>query len=381
MKRILLLLLILVVASLTARAQYNSVRPGQVWLDTAGEPISCHGHAVVYNPDTQTYYWYGENKARTVKGSNVWSYGFSCYSSKDFYNWKNEGLFIFPETTDTRHPLHYSQWLDRPHIMYNASTKRCVCWIKNMGENDGNFVILQSRNFMGPYEIVNPGYRPLGFTVGDFETWVDEDTGKAYIWFEYGHWEMICAELSDDYLSVTEKYSEHFVGLKPPYTRESPAHFIRDGKHYMLTSGTTHYYPNESNAVRFSDPHGEYEDLGNPHPSDTSFTSFHSQICDVIKIPGKKDLYVAVADRWVPQAVGNDSAQRFQQTLKKAFSSQEGPWPRNFGPVEIVDRSKTRRTSFENTKTSTYVWLPIVWEKGDIPRIYWTDEWRLEDYE
>ena len=90
---------------------------------------------------------------------------------------------------------------------------------------------------------------------------------------------------------------------------------------------------------------------------------------------------MAVADRWVPQAVGTDAAQKFRGTLEKAFANHKSPWPRNYEPVEIVDRSKARRTSFENTATSTYVWLPIVWEEGDVPRIYWLDEWRLEDYD
>jgi len=34
----------------------------------------------------------------------------------------------------------------------------------------------------------------------------------------------------------------------------------------------------------------------------------------------------------------------------------------------------------ENTRKSTYVWLPIEWE-GEKPVIRWKDEWRLEDYE
>lgn len=380
MKKYLLTLILLGSGALCLPAQNTSVKPGQVWLDTAGDPISCHGFQVIYNPDDSTYYWYGENKARTVRNSNVWTYGFSCYSSKDLYNWKNEGLIIFPETTDKMHPLHYSQFLDRPHILYNSSTKCYVCWIKNMGENDGNFVILQSKNFKGPYEIVNPGYRPLGFTVGDFDLWADE-SGKACVWFEYGHWEMICAELSDDYLSVTGTYSEHFTGLKPPATRESPTHFMKDGMHYMFTSGTTHYYPNESNVVRFKDIHDEYEDLGNPHPSDTSMTSFHTQICDVIRIPGKKDLYIAVGDRWVPKAVGTDAAQKFYRTISNAFADHNAPWPRREESAPVIDRSRARRNSFENTSASTYVWLPIIWEAGDIPRIYWLDEWRLEDFE
>lgn len=372
--------IILILLYFPVLAQQKAVFPGQTWLDTAEDPISCHGHSVLYNPTDSTYYWYGENKERTVKGSNIWTYGIRCYSSQDFYNWKDEGLIIFPETTDTRHPLHYSQWLDRPHILYNEKTNKYVCWIKCMGENDGCFVILQAKHLLGPYELINPGYRPLGFPVGDFEMWADE-VGKGYVWFESGHWEMICADLSDDYLSVTDHYSEHFVGIKPPYTRESPAHFVRDGMHYLITSGTTHYYPNPSNVVKFSDPHGEYEDLGNPHPADTSLTSFHSQISDVIRIPGKKNLYVALADRWVPQAVGKNTAQRFQASLEKAFASQTGPWPRNDEPVIVIDRSRSRRTSVESTATSTYVWLPISWEPGNIPRIDWLDEWRLDDFE
>lgn len=374
-------LLILTLLCVPAFAQQNAIYPGRPWPDTAGDPISCHGHSVLYNPADSTYYWYGENKEKTVKGSNVWTYGIRCYSSKDFYNWKDEGLIIFPETTDTTHPLHYSQWLDRPHILYNEKTKKYVCWIKCMGENDGCFVILQAKRLLGPYELVNPGYRPLGFPVGDFEMWADERTGQGYIWFETGHWEMLCADLSEDYLAVTEHYSEHFVGIKPPETRESPAHFVKDGIHYLITSGTTHYHPNPSHVVRFTDPHGPYEDLGNPHPSDTSMTSFHSQISDVIQIQGKKNLYIAVADRWVPQGVGKDTARKFRASLEKAFASQTGPWPRREEHADVVDRSRTRRTSLESTAASTYVWLPIVWEEGDIPRIYWLDEWRLEDYE
>ena len=29
--------------------------------------------------------------------------------------------------------------------------------------------------------------------------------------------------------------------------------------------------------------------------------SFHSQISSVFKVPGKKDLYIACADRWLPK--------------------------------------------------------------------------------
>ena len=39
---------------------YTSIRPGQVWLDTAGKRIQAHGGSILY--ENGVYYWYGENK-------------------------------------------------------------------------------------------------------------------------------------------------------------------------------------------------------------------------------------------------------------------------------------------------------------------------------
>ena len=53
-------------------------------------------------------------------------------------------------------------------------------------------------------------------------------------------------------------FSVHHSGLIPPDTREAPTHFIARGKHYMYTSGTTGYSPNQSLISTFDDYHGEY---------------------------------------------------------------------------------------------------------------------------
>ena len=95
--------------------------------------------------------------------------------------------------------------------------------------------VLQADNFTGPYTIVQTGFRPNGFESGDFDLYVDEKTGKGYIWFERPHWEMICAELTDDCTSVTEKFSVHFSGKIPPDTRESPTHFIGPNLYWGCT--------------------------------------------------------------------------------------------------------------------------------------------------
>jgi hypothetical protein len=46
--------------------------------------------------------------------------------------------------------------------------------------------------------------------------------------------------------------------------------------------------------------HGPWTVLGNPHPHDASGTSYRSQISSVFRHPHKKDLCIALADRWLP---------------------------------------------------------------------------------
>ena len=352
------------------RQPYHSIYPGQIWLDTEGKPIQAHGFQVMEQDGV--YYWYGENKELTTRGSHVWTWGIRCYRSHDFYNWEDCGLIIPPDTTDYLSPLHYTQSLDRPHIILCQKTGKYVCWIKSMDE-DGYFVILQADDILGPYQYVR-SLKPEGFGVGDFDLYADPETGKGYVWFERPHWELICAELSDDYTNVMPVYSSHFVGKRPPYTREAPTHFVYQGKHYLFTSGTTGYYPNVSMIASFTDYHGEYQDLGNPHPSDPYNHSFGSQITDVVKIPGK-DLYVAVADRWMPQITNTtEPAEEVKRSIPKYKNHQ--PFPQDFSDPKPKDKREKVRTTWDVTYNSTYVFLPIVFKDGK-PQIEWKDEWTL----
>jgi hypothetical protein len=358
------------------KPKYNSIIPGETWLDTNGKPIQAHGFSVFYKDGI--YYWYGENKEFTLKGSNIWTFGIRCYTSKDFYNWEDRGLIIPPDTIDHFSPLNPSQSLDRPHIVYCQKTKKYVAWIKILGDDIQLMTVLQADSFLGPYKIVQKAFRPNGFETGDFDLYVDDKTGKGYIWFERPHWEMICTELSPDFTSVTEKYSVHFSGIIPPYTREAPTHFVRKGKHYLFTSGTSGYSPNQSLVSTFNDYHGKYINLGNPHPADSTNTSYCSQITEVIKIPGKKDLYIALADRWMPQSCGTDNPKKELEKIRERFKSHK-PHERNFEKVQLNDMTNVKRTDWDVTNKATYVWLPITWENG-IPKIYWRNEWKLEDF-
>ena len=353
---------------------YNSIKPGQVWLDTNGKPVQAHGFSVFYNQSDRLYCWYGENKEFSKPFGTVWHWGVRCYTSKDLYNWEDRGLIIPPEPDDLQSPLHPTYNMDRPHILYAEKTGKYVAWLKIMAGLTSQFMcIMQADNFLGPYQYVHKMYQPLDMDAGDFSFHTDEAAGKTYMFFERPHFEMITAALASDYTGLTGEYSAHFKNLLPPRTREAPVCFERNGKKYLFTSGTSGYFPNPSRTAVFDDYHGEYRDLGSPHIDDTASTSFNSQISCVLKIPGK-DLYIACADRWQP---GKKSA----SLTAKVLSAVEKRFKNNVydtSPRTIAKLAGKKTIKFENTRKSAYVWLPIEWQ-DDKPVIRWRDEWRVED--
>ena len=270
---------------------YATFHPGRVWNDAAGKRIQAHGGSIHY--EDRTFFWYGENKERTLPGSGIWHWGVRCYSSTDLYNWTDLGLIIPPVVDDPESPFHPAQKLDRLHIIFNPTTNKYVCWVKIMGDDDlQTSTILTSDSLLGPYEIVRSWLTPLGMSAGDFDLTVDPITGRAYYCFEKVHTELICADLTDDFTDVNGNYSSHFPHPHPPLVREAPAYFHRCEKRYLITSGTTWYFPNPSEAAMAESYHGPWTVLGNPHPTDASHTSFRSQISSVFKHPVKDDLYM-----------------------------------------------------------------------------------------
>lgn len=349
----------------------RAIYPGKVWLDTEGKRIQAHGGSMFI--ENGTFYWYGENKEKTIPGSGIWHWGVRCYSSRDLYNWKDEGLIILPQPEDSESPLHPSRYVDRPHIVYNAKTKKYVCWIKFAGSDPGlhYFTILTADRFLGPYEIAVPSYFPCGAAVGDFDLKKDEETGKAYLFAETDVYRMTSYTLTEDYLGVEPECSHHFERLY----REGPAHFIRNGKHYLITSGRTGYIPNPSLWAVGDDWNGPYTVMGDPHIADESESSFNSQISCIFKHPCKKDLYIAMADRWVPHfPVTKGVSAKIWNIIVSIYKQQPVPaedmaWFRDLPMMDGV-----------NTSVADYVWLPIRFE-GDRPCIEWRDQWSVEDYE
>jgi hypothetical protein len=92
-------------------------RPGQLWPDNNGVHINAHGGGVLYHEGV--YYWFGESRDRGTRGV-------SCYSSKDLYNWKDEGLALDVAQADPASVAARGNAIERPKAIYNAKTRKFV---------------------------------------------------------------------------------------------------------------------------------------------------------------------------------------------------------------------------------------------------------------
>jgi hypothetical protein len=345
--------------------------------DTNGHRIQAHGGGILRVDGL--FYLYGENKEHSTEGSGFWHWGVRAYSSADLVSWEDRGLIIPPVPDDADSPLHPAAGMDRPHVLFNAQTQKYVCWLKIMGRNNIQaFTILTADAFLGPYEIVRTGYRPFGFSAGDFDLDIDAETGRAWLFFQKLHTDIVVCPLADDFLSAAEPYRLELHRDLPPAAREAPVHFTRDGRHYLITSGTTHYKPNPSEVAVADQIGGPYRSLGNLHPADGSLTSYGTQISDVIRVPGT-DRFVAIGDRWLPSITDARPYLR-QYTRGLRLISKIVGLERTQEWLRAEKKPPRRRKKVENYNTafSDYVWLPIRFD-GAQPVIDWHDEWTIPD--
>ena len=277
-----LLALSLVLGTLSVFAQnpspYTSFKPGGEWLDTDGQHIDCHGGNIIYVDSLKTYYWYGEHRGQPR--------GASCYSSKDLYNWKKEGVVLEKGTIET---------FERPKVVYDAAKRQYVMWF----HFDGNRYTLAelgvavSASPTGPF-VVQHHERPNGHESRDIGMYLDPETQKAYIGYAADHVNRTIrmVELSGDYLSTTT----NDVDIEAHC--EGPGILKKKGTYYLLTSGCSGWTPNPATYYTATNILGPYTKQGNPFVGDAGNNSFNSQPCYIFKIPGYKDAYLYMGDRW-----------------------------------------------------------------------------------
>lgn len=153
----------------------------------------------------------------------------------------------------------------------------------------------------------------------------------------------------------------------------------------MFTSGTTGYHPNPSMVHVADTYHGPWTTIGDPSPTDATRTSFNSQISSVFKHPAKKDLYIALADRWIynlPELEGPSFATgEASKTFESYYERQFYPGGQ-FRPGGLAAKDERRRAEIESaieTSKARYVWLPIRFD-GERPFVDWREEWKLDEF-
>ena len=338
---LLLIALTLFVLSITAqKAKQAAFHPGQLWKDNKGVHINAHGGGILYHKGK--YHWFGEHKIEGDAG-NYAQVGVHCYSSKNLYNWADNGIAL-KVSTDTLSPIAKGCIIERPKIIYNRKSKQFVMWfhheLRNQGYNAALTGVAVSDKIAGPYKYIHsirpnkeqwpinvlpvhekpvstttaaaycggPGCLPnhpdsvniLGrdFPKGqmsrDMTLFVDDDGSAYHIHSSEENSTIHISKLSNDYLSFSGEYARVFINRY----MEGATLFKYKGKYYFIASGCTGWAPNTARMAVANNIYGPYTELGNPCIGKRAETTFDSQSTFILPV---KNGFIFMGDRWNPK--------------------------------------------------------------------------------
>ena len=273
------------------------------WNDTTGKHIQAHGGGFIKVCDT--WYWFGEDKTLNTNGTGNF-HAISCYASKDLVTWEHRNSVV---TTSTNPVLNNANLIiERPKVIYNASTKLYVMWAHwdmescsgaSGGYCDSEAVVFTSPTVDGNYTYVNH-FQPGSNGSRDCALWQEPD-GSAYFISTGGPGGNAAGDfrdtevyqLSADYLKV-----QNTTKIWPSDTREAYAFWKVDGKYYGVSSGQTGWAPNEAAYLTSTGSiDGPWNNTFSPLGSNNS--TWSSQPTYVIPIVGSQTTtYIYAADIW-----------------------------------------------------------------------------------
>jgi len=275
------------------------------WNDTTGKHIQAHGGGFIKVCDT--WYWFGEDKTLNTNGTGNF-HAISCYASKDLVNWEHRNSVV---TTSTASVLNNSSLIiERPKVVYNASTKLYVMWAHWDMEScsgasgsycDSEAVVFTSPTVDGNYTYVKH-FQPNGDGSRDCALYQDPD-GTAYFVSTGGpggnaagdFHDTEVYQLTSDYLSV-----QSTTKIWASDTREAYAFWQVGGKYYGVSSGQTGWAPNQAAYLTSTGTidgpwNNSFVGLG------TNGSTWSSQPTYVIPIVGSQTTtYIYAGDIWNP---------------------------------------------------------------------------------
>ncbi|WP_236642189.1 MULTISPECIES: AbfB domain-containing protein [unclassified Paenibacillus] len=290
-----------------------TITNGSDWLDTAGNPIQANSGNIL--KVGSMYYWYGEH-AVSGKFDSV-----NVYTSTDLKNWTFSNAIL---TKDSATELASSK-IERPKVIYNASTKQYVLWAHYENGTDynlGRVAVATSSTPNGKFTYEG-SFRPLDYESRDMTVFVDTD-GTGYLITASrknggANDTMAIFKMNASYTGV-----ESFVGwqFENAY-REAPAVVKKGNRYYLFTSQAAGWYPNQGAYATASSMTGTWSALtpyGNP-------SAFGSQIHDIATITGSNTTsYIYTGDRWNPLNLGEHKHIWLPLTLNDSNGSASLEW-------------------------------------------------------
>ncbi|MEV6402159.1 RICIN domain-containing protein [Streptomyces bobili] len=266
-----------------AQAAPQTVANGTQFTDTSGNPVHAHGGGVL--KVGTYYYWFGENR----NADNTFRY-VDAYRSTDLKNWEFRN-HVLAEASD---PELATANIERPKVMYNASTGKFVMWMHKENGTDYS----EARAAVAVSDTVDGNYawqgsfRPLGQHMSrDITVYVDTDGAGYMVSAARENYDLQIYRLTADYTGIASLVADPWHGGH----REAPALFKRGNVYFMLTSGATGWNPNQQQYATATSLAGPWSAMTNVGDS----TTFNSQTAYVLPVQGSSGTsYLYLGDRW-----------------------------------------------------------------------------------
>ncbi|GGV74138.1 RICIN domain-containing protein [Streptomyces massasporeus] len=266
-----------------AQAAPQKITNGTQFTDTSGNPVHAHGGGVL--KVGSYYYWFGEHR----NADNTFRY-VDAYRSSDLKNWEFRNHVL----TEASDPELATANIERPKVMYNASTGKFVMWMHKENGTDyseARAAVAVSDTVDGDYTWKG-SFRPLGQHMSrDITVFVDTDGAGYMISAARENYDLQIYRLTADYTGIASLVANPWPGGH----REAPALFKRGGVYFMLTSGATGWNPNQQQYATATSIAGPWSAMKNVGDS----TAYGSQTAFVLPVQGTSGTsYLYLGDRW-----------------------------------------------------------------------------------
>ncbi|MER7643638.1 RICIN domain-containing protein [Streptomyces sp. NPDC126522] len=266
-----------------AQAAAQTITNGTQFTGTSGNPVHAHGGGVI--KVGSYYYWFGEDR----NADNTFKY-VDAYRSTDLKNWEFRNHVL----TQSSAAELGTAYIERPKVVYNASTGKFVMWMhkeNGVDYSEAKAAVAVSSTVDGSYTYQG-SFQPLGDNMSrDITTFVDTD-GTAYMVSAANeNYDLHIYRLTADYTAIASLVANPWVGGH----REAPALFKRNGVYFMLTSAATGWSANQQQYATATSIGGPWTAFTNVGDS----TAYNSQTAYVLPVQGTSGTsYLYMGDRW-----------------------------------------------------------------------------------